>query len=112
MSVIHSRAVLISSKISVYFFIVPSPLSVNIIYCGINCALHAVRLICGDAVIDAQPDSLDIVSMHQSGGCCALDAFQTVGVCLPDAVNVDGGDVVGIHVGVPPFRCCFYTFSC
>jgi hypothetical protein len=50
-------------------------------------------------VIDAQPDSFDIMSMHQGGGGCALDAFQAVCVCLPDAVNVDGGNVVcGVHV--------------
>ena len=55
-------------------------------------------MICGDAVIDAQPDSLDIMSMHQGGGSCALDAVEPVGVCLPDAVNVDGGNVIGVHV--------------
>jgi hypothetical protein len=78
---------------------VPSPLSVDIIYCGINCAFHAVRLICGYAVIDAQPDSLDIVSMHQGISCGALDSVEPISICLPDAVNVDGGNVVcGVHV--------------
>jgi hypothetical protein len=55
-------------------------------------------LICGNAVIDAQPDSLDIVSMHQGISCGALDSVKPVGVCLPDAVNVDGGNIVGVHV--------------
>lgn len=85
-------------------------LSVDIIYCCIDCAFHAVRLICGDAVIDAQPDGLDILALHQSCGCGALDLFQAVGVCLPDVVNVGRGDVVGVHVGVPPF-CDFIGIS-
>jgi hypothetical protein len=89
--------------VSFVVFIVPSPLSVDIIYCGINCALHAARLICGDTVIDAQPDGLDIVPMHQCGSGCALDIFQTVGVCLPDVVDVGRGDVICcVHVVAPP----------
>jgi hypothetical protein len=55
-------------------------------------------LICGYAVIDAQPDSLDIVSMHQGISCGALDSVESISICLPDVVYVCGGDVIGVHV--------------